>query len=87
MSSKDMFGKIGLAVVIFILLLFVLDARGTGLWAAVDPDAGAKDPLELLWKKDFLVTATIIQAFVLFAALLGINLQFAPITGKKGEDH
>ena len=85
--SREMFGKIGLAVVIFILLLFVLDARGTGLWAAVDPDADENDPLELLWQKEFLVTATIIQAFVLFAALLGINLQFAPITGKKGENH
>ncbi|MFX0117478.1 MAG: hypothetical protein ACFFB3_23225 [Candidatus Hodarchaeota archaeon] len=87
MSAKDMFGKIGLAILIFMLLLFVVDSRGTGLWAVVDPSAGANDPLELLWKQDFLVTATIIQAFVLFAALLGINLQFAPITGKKGEDH
>ncbi|MHA2273732.1 MAG: hypothetical protein ACXACI_17935 [Candidatus Hodarchaeales archaeon] len=87
MSSKDLFGKIGMAVVIFILLLFVLDARGPGIWAEVDPNAGAKDPLEMLWQRDFLVTATILQAFTLFAALLAINLQFAPVTGKKGDDH
>ncbi|MFX1512498.1 MAG: hypothetical protein ACFFCQ_07925 [Promethearchaeota archaeon] len=90
MSNKEMVGKIGIAILIFALLLFIIDARAPDVWATLpgfSSDTANDKSLEFLWKEP-LVTATLIQGFVLFAALLGINLQFTPTRKKKkGDDH
>ncbi len=90
MSNKDLFGKIGIAVIVFFLLVFFLEAQESGIWAILqttDPDSANEKSLELLWTT--LVTATLIQGFLIYAALLGSNLQFTPITKKQDnkEEH
>ncbi|MFX1534585.1 MAG: hypothetical protein ACFFDI_10220 [Promethearchaeota archaeon] len=85
MSNKEVFTKIGLILIIFLLFLVGLQAQGLS-WASLptSPLATANTTsLQLLWTT--LVAATLIQGFVIFAALLGANLQFTPV--KKGDDH
>ncbi|NHJ01066.1 MAG: hypothetical protein EAX86_02940 [Candidatus Heimdallarchaeota archaeon] len=76
MSKKQMFGTIGLASFVFMLLLMVFSGLPGATWAPVSSTAGTS--LSLLWDINGLFPAVLIQGFVLFAALLGVNLQFTP---------
>lgn len=83
MIQKDSLGKIGLFLIIFLLVIILLEAQGVGNWAilqTVDPGIANQRSLELMWTS--LVTATIIQGFLLYTALLGANSQFTPPTKK-----
>lgn len=86
MSYKDLFSKAGLVLIIFFLFLIVLDARGIdpATLNFVDP-ATLDSPittnslsLQILWTD--LAPVVLLSGFVLFAALLGANLQFTPIS-------
>ena len=84
MNNKEIFGRIGFTIIIFILLMFFIAAQESGFWAtlpAVKPSKANQESLELLWST--LATATIIQGFMLYAALLGSNLQFTPTKKEK----
>ncbi|MFX0182343.1 MAG: hypothetical protein ACFE95_04590 [Candidatus Hodarchaeota archaeon] len=84
MSNKEIFGRIGFAIITFILLMFFITAQESGIWATlptVKPSRANQKSLELLWTT--LATATIIQGFMLYAALLGSNLQFTPTAKEK----
>ncbi|PWI47422.1 hypothetical protein CEE45_12030 [Candidatus Heimdallarchaeota archaeon B3_Heim] len=83
MNHKETFGKIGFFIITFLLLIFFIEAQGSGNWAtlqAVDSSLANQRSLELLWTT--LVTATLIQGFMLYSALLGANSQFTPPTKK-----
>jgi amino acid transporter len=84
MSSKEMFGKIGIVLVSFLLVLFLLNSLSTGIWAetlsTVSRGTANKESLRLLWT--VVVTATIIQAFVFYVALLGMNMLSNPLIKK-----
>ncbi|MHA2298312.1 MAG: hypothetical protein ACXAEU_18355 [Candidatus Hodarchaeales archaeon] len=78
MSYKDVFSKIGLVSIIFLLFLIVIDTQVI-TWATlntVDKTTANIQSLQLMWTT--LVAATLIQGFVIFSALLGANLQFSP---------
>ncbi len=84
MSNKDIFGKVGFIIIVFFLFVFFLGAQESGTWAILqttDPSSANEKSLELLWTT--LVTATLIQGFLIYAALLGSNLQFTPVTKKQ----
>jgi hypothetical protein len=84
MSNKEILGRIGFVIITFIFVVFLINAQDTGFWVTlptVTPNLANKKSLELLWTT--LVTATIIQGLVLYAAILGSNLQFTPMTKKK----
>ena len=84
MSRKELFGKIGIVLVSFLLVLFLLNSLSTGIWAetlsTVSRGTANKESLRLLWT--VVVTATIIQAFVFYVALLGMNMLFNPLIKK-----
>lgn len=83
MNNKETLGRIGFALITFILLILFVDTQD-GVWVnlpTVSLNLANKNSLSLLWTT--LVTATIIQAFMLYTALLGSNLQFTPATIKK----
>jgi len=87
MSNKDIFGKIGIFLIIFVLLIFVIMTQGSEIWATletVDSSLANQISLQILWTT--LVTATLIQGFLIYSALLGANSQFSPSSKKnKGE--
>ncbi len=89
MSNKDTYGKIGIFIIIFLLLIFIIMAQGSGIWATletVDPSSANQKSLQLLWTT--FVTATLIQGFLIYATLLGSNLQFSPVSkNDKEESH
>lgn len=90
MGYKEMFAKIGLVSIIFMLFLVIINGLGN-IWAdpsklpLVDVALANNQSLELLWTT--LVAATLLQGFVVFAALLGANLQFTPVQDTHGDDH
>ncbi|MHA1450054.1 MAG: hypothetical protein ACTSP4_11595 [Candidatus Hodarchaeales archaeon] len=87
MGFKEMFAKIGLISIIFMLFLVVINDQGN-IWAnlsTVDVALANGQSLQLLWTG--LVAATLLQGFVVFAALLGANLQFTPVKETHGDDH
>ena len=78
--TKDMFAKIGMFSLLFIVLLYFV-SDFSGFWYTIDYQITSgltldAESLNLIWTT--LITATLIQGFVLFAALLGANLQFTP---------
>lgn len=87
MSNKELVAKVGLVTIIFLLFLLVLDSLspGSATLSAVSVTLANVQSLELLWT--VLATATLLQAFVIFAALLGANLQFTPVQDDHGGDH
>ncbi len=88
MSYKKMFGKIGITLVSFFLILFLLNSLGSGMWAetlsTVNRGTANEVSLRLLWTT--VVTATIIQAFVFYVALLGMNMVFNPLIKKNQQE-
>ena len=83
MNHKETFGKIGFAIITFLLLIFFIEAQGSGNWVTLegyDPNLANQRSLELLWTT--LASATLIQGFMLYSALLGANSQFTPPTKK-----
>lgn len=87
MGSKEMFAKIGLVSIIFMLFLVIINDQGN-IWATlstVDVTLANSQSLELLWTG--LVAATLLQGFVVFAALLGANLLFTPVKETHGDDN
>ena len=90
MNYKETFGKICFVTIIFLLLVLFLETQGDGNWATlqtIEQNLANQKSLELLWTT--LVTATLIQGFMLYSALLGVNSQFTPPTKKPNnkEDH
>lgn len=75
MANKQLFGTIGLALFVFLLLLIVVSDFSMIQWGILPVDS--KMSLELLWTDLFPIV--LIQGLVLFAALLGVNLQFTPV--------
>ena len=76
MSNKQVFGTISLSIFVFLLLLIVVtNIQDSNTWT--DVATGTTTSLELLWTNLF--PAVLIQGFVLFAALLGVSLQFTPV--------
>lgn len=87
MTNKDTFSKIGIFFIIFVLLVFLIMSQGSDIWAildTVDISLANQNTLQLLWTT--LVTAILIQGFLIYSALLGANSQFSPPSKKnKGE--
>ena len=75
MANKQLFGTIGLTFFVFLLLLIVVSDFSMIQWGTLPVDS--KMSLELLWTDLFPIV--LIQGLVLFAALLGVNLQFTPV--------
>ena len=88
MSNKDIFSKIGIFILIFILLIFVIMTQGSEIWAileTVDSSLVNQMSLQILWTT--LATAILIQGFLIYSALLGANSQFLPPSKKnKGKN-
>ncbi|MFX1284926.1 MAG: hypothetical protein ACFFB5_14795 [Promethearchaeota archaeon] len=87
MNNKEVLGRIGFAIIGFILLVLIVDAQDSGAWATlqtVKPNLANERSLGLLWTT--LATSTIIQGFMLYAALLGSNLQFSPPTKEREKE-
>lgn len=79
MNNKEVLGRIGFAIILFILIVLFINNQGGGFWAtlpAVEQSSANEKSLELLWTT--LATSIIIQGFMLYTALLGSNLQFSP---------
>jgi len=81
-GKKGIASRMGLAIIMFLLLLLVINYAGAGLFADLTGNMVPKitsntDTLTLLWTTLF--TVTMIQGFVVFAGLLGANLQFTPV--------
>lgn len=78
--NKDMFAKMGMFSLLFIVLLYFI-SDFSSFWYTIDYTLTESTPdmesLSLMWTT--VITATLIQGFVLFAALLGANLQFTPV--------
>ena len=78
MANKQLFGTIGLTLFVFLLLLMVVSGFGGITWATIPGLPSITiESLNLLWTDLFPVV--LIQGLVLFAALLGVNLQFTPV--------
>ncbi|MHA1214427.1 MAG: hypothetical protein ACTSPG_03980 [Candidatus Hodarchaeales archaeon] len=74
MAKKQMFGSIGLSLFGFLIMLVVVGNLNSATWS-LNPTT--KTSLEYLWTDLF--PAVLIQIFVIFAALLSVNLQFTPV--------
>jgi hypothetical protein len=88
MSNKDTYGKIGIFILIFLLLIVIIMTQGTEIWATldtVDPSTANYTSLQLLWTT--FVTATLIQGFLIYSALLGSNSQFSPTSKQTKEEN
>jgi predicted secreted protein len=87
MTNKETFSKIGIFFIIFILLVFFIMTQGSDIWATldtVDINLANQKTLQFLWTT--LVTAILIQGFLIYSALLGANSQFSlPSKKTKGE--
>lgn len=88
MNNKEILGRIGFAIIAFILLVLFIDGQDNGIWATlptIQLSLANERSLSLLWTT--LATSTIIQGFMLYAALLGSNLQFsAPTKEEENEE-
>jgi hypothetical protein len=88
MSNKDAYGKIGIFLLIFLLLISIIMDQGTEIWATletIDPSLANHTSLQLLWTT--LATATLIQGFLIYSALLGSNSQFSPRSRQNKEEN
>jgi len=88
MSNKDTYGKIGIFIIIFLFLILIITTQESEIWATldtVDPSSANHTSLQLLWTT--LATATLIQGFLIYSALLGSNSQFSPVSEKNKEEN
>jgi len=88
MSNKETYGKIGIFLLVFLMLIAIIMDQGTEIWATletVDPSSANHTSLQLLWTT--LATATLIQGFLIYSALLGSNSQFSPVSKQNKEEN
>lgn len=78
--SKELFGKIGFVVLLFVALLYIFSLVNIPLATLTTTDVTTANQLSLVNLWDNMNGVTLIQGFVIFTALLGASSQFTPPT-------
>jgi len=78
--SKELIGKIGFVVLLFVAMLYIFSLINIPLATLTTTDVTTANQLSLVNLWDNMNGTTLIQGFVIFTALLGASSQFTPPT-------